>query len=549
MSDALPTAETAFGAPPPDSAHLPTEADAFGAPTVSSSPVSDEVGNFLQKIHVAAPLEATAHAVSGAAASVPAGVASLYAMATNRSTAGGSTAKAGAQAAEGVQNALTYQPRTQEGKDLSDTTTNALGWGLGGKEGEWLRNKAIQYGSQNDPQNPGSSTPQRAAMSAAPYLDLAANIPATLLGAKLGEGSYLGKGTTPEVSAAMDAGYKLTPQQAGAGIVSRNVSAIASRPQLERELSRQNQKVTDAGARADIGMAPDTRITPATLNQAAAPHNAVYQAIDDLDRYGPVQPTPDYRQAIQDVRNDSGSGGNFAFDVSPRVTNRIQGYSQIPEFLPSEALARVKALRAEASKAQNSNAYHPDALATARTNRGIADALEDELDRHVQALSQPVLGMPFTPVDPNLLPQLRNSRVQLAKINNIRDALDGPNVDASALKRARDHGAQLTGNLATAADAAENFDRSVQVPSKIRDQEISYFDAALASGTGAAGIASGHPVLGAGMLAAMFGRPVLRLGLKNSLYQKYLRNPPQIPMAGVGAGLAGGVNQTEDTQE
>lgn len=520
--------------------------DSPTAPTQKSSPVSDEVGNILQKLHVAGGLEAAAHTATGAALSIPAGLASTWQLIKPRgpskpgvlgdpSTGTRDRVGAAAKASADVQNQQ-YQPRTDEGKDLSALTDRALG-ALGPTEGQWLEDAALKYGAHP---------------AVAGGLNVAANIPAVLLGARSGAGRSVGRTVSPEVARATGNRYRLTPQQAGAGMPSRVIAALSNRPQLERGLSHSNAVVTDNFAKADVGLQPGDALNDATLDRQAAPHNQAYREVAGLGR---VVPDQAYYQAIQNVPNRSG-GGAFAADVPPTIRRRLNIYGNVREFDAGDAVARMKALRADANRIDRSPSYSPDMGAVSTANRAIADALEDALDRHVQQLTRPVTlpdGQVITPsiVDPGLLDRFREARPQLAKINNIRDALEGPNVNAKTILRMRKNGAPLTGGLAEIAHMAENFDNSVQVPAHIRDHEAGFGDLFL--GLGGAG---GHSAYYGGaayephalLAGAALGlsRPVTRALMRTRLFQRYLAHPPRIPGSAIGAAAAAGAEQSSE---
>lgn len=512
------------------------------------TPVSTEVGNLLQKIGVAGPLETAAHTVSGAVASIPAGLASTYQLIKGQfqnmtrkpgvlgdtSTGTHDSAYAASHAADAVQNELQYQPRTSEGQTGSSFTDRALGL-LGPTEGEWLKNAALKYGA-----NP----------AVAGGLDVAAQIPSVLLGAKLGAGRTMGRVAKPTVAPLMDSGYGVTPQQAGAGVMQRDMAALANRVQLERDLSHKNAPVTNQLARDDIGMPADRSINDATLDRAADPYNQVY---DQVSKLGTISPSRSYRQAVAQVPERAGANGAFGFDVPQRGIDRLRSYAQIGDFDAGDAVARIKSLRAEANRIDRSPTYVPDGDALATINRGIANALEDELDRHVQQVTQPITlpgGQTIVPstVAPDLLSQFREARVRLGKINDIRSALNGNDVDASKILQRRRRGAQLTGGLNTIADMAENADRSVQVPNKIRDHPLGLLDFGLAGlgGAGHAAVAGSIGAIHPAGFAALFARPLIRRALTSKLYQKYLRNPLPAGLATT-PGVSGAAQSAQGT--
>jgi hypothetical protein len=531
------TPATGQGGQPMDWSSFPE--DKAGATPVSKSPVGEEIGKFLEKYHLAGPLEATTHMVTSAAAFPVAAAASLYHLATEPA---GLKAQRAAEAVKNIQEGMTYQPRTQQGQSMADKTDTAISY-LGPKEGDWLKDKALQYGA-----NP----------YVAGGLDVAANAPLALLGARLGAGKTLGRTPTPEVTEATNAGIRLTPQQGGQGFTARAAAGTAGRAQLERELSRTNAETVDNLAKEDVGVPEDRPLNDATLDQAAAPHNALY---DQVGKLGKITTDDQYRAEIAKVP-DRTSTPDFQFDTPDIVNEKITNYGGVKEFDAANAVAKVRQLRRDANAALR-GPYNPENQALGYANRAIADAIENQLERHVQNLSQPVnvpgptgqaalpgagapfpgpvggTSLPFSAVPADLLAQFKNARVQLAKINNVRDSLRGSHIDASTLRNMADRDVPLTGNLGIIARAKENFDRSLQHPNDIRDHEVSLGDV----GLGIAGAAA-HP---AGV-AAMLARPAIRAGINTSLYQKYgIARPPQLPAVVPGAGAGAALDQQQPT--
>lgn len=335
---------------------------------------------------------------------------------------------------------------------------------------------------------------------------------ATLLGARGAASGLGGKAATaakastlaPEAQAALAAGLKLTPEQVGAP-VGNVVQSLTGAAKLERTVSKSNATQVTNLAKDDLGIPRSTTLNDSVLTNLKIPENAVY---DQVSKLGQVRADPTYAADISKVT--SPGANSFAFDVPPAIEKLKAGYGNVQSFDAGDAVAKVRQLRADASK--NIKAPNvPEQNALGYAQKQIAEAIESQLDRHVQTLS--AAGR----TDPGLIDQLRAARVQLAKIHSVQDALDGGNVSATELGKQLDRGVPLSGNLRTVAQAANNYGRSFQDISKIRDGgPFGVLDLGFGVGAGLA-----HPAAAAAVLA----RPLARAALASGPYQRSLTSP------------------------
>jgi hypothetical protein len=446
--------------------------------------------------YAAAAPEAGLTLGTGAIAAPLSGLAGLGTMAGR---AMGLTNSDPADVVRRTQEALTYRPRTQGGQDL----TNAAAYlpGKFAQGADWAGGKVADVTG-----SPALGAAVNTGIQGLPLL-LGAKLPGTRAGAAAS--------VAPEVADATAAGFKLTPEQAGGGIIGRTTQSLSGSAKLERSLSKQNAPVANQLASQDIGIGGQ-KLTPANIQAAKSPHNAIY---DQVSKLGTVPTDAKYSTDIANISNRTGSG-SFNFDVPAGVDRLKTGYGGVQSFDAADAVAKVRQLRADSSK--NIKAPNdPEQNALGYSQRQVAEALENQLDRHVQNLSQ----TPGSGIPPNLVDQLRGARVQLAKIHSVEDAMDGTNISPKALAKQQDRGVPLSGNLKTIANAASNFDRSFQDISKIRDSgPFGVLDLGYGA---AAGLA--HP----GALAAVFARPLARAALASGPYQRAaiqgLKAPPSFP--------------------
>lgn len=318
-----------------------------------------------------------------------------------------------------------------------------------------------------------------------------------------------GAASPPEVQAAQQAGFKLTPEQVGNAPIGRAVQSLSGSAKLERSMSKANAATVNDLAAQEIGVTGP--LTPMALEKARAPANEVYRAVSQT---GKINTDAQFASDIAGVANRTG-GGSFGFDVPPAIERLKQGYGDVKSFDSADAVSKVRQLRADAVK--NIKAINqPEQNALGYAQKGIADAIENQLERHLQGQGNGILFSAF-----------RNARVQLAKIHSVEDALQGTNVSARSLAKQLDRGVPLSGNLKTIAEAASSFDRSFQDISKLRDSgPFGVLDLGYGA---AAGLA--HPAA----LSAVLARPLARAALASRPYQKALGAPgSQLPIGLMG---------------
>lgn len=474
----------------------------MSAPIVSQA---KPVGYGVSDVLGAAP-ETTMHLASGAIASPVAGLAGLATMAGSGLAAGegsgedvSDAAGKAANVVEKVQNALTYQPRTQGGQDLTKVVEylpQKLGEGA-----NWAGEKTADATG-----SPAAGAAINTAIQALPAFVLHRALPAARAAAAPRAAT-----ASPAVQAAGSIGIRLTPEEAQSGFVGRAVQSLSGAAKLERENARRNATDVNAAATNQVGL---TDTSPAAFDAARAPHNAVYDAMSQI---GNVPTDTAYQTATANVANRTGQG-SFGFRPTPDIQALRDNYSGVQQFDAADAVQEVRQLRASAR--QNLNAPHaPDQNALGHAQLQIANAIEDQLDRHIQAGSFVMPdGSPLT-VD-----RLRGARQSLAQLHSVEDALDTTNVSPRELHRQLERGVPLTGNLRTIAEAYGNFPRSLQDVSAIRNSgPFSVLDGTVGTLLGGAGHLAGLPVAAATgpAVAAMLARPLARASLASRLYQRY----------------------------
>jgi hypothetical protein len=191
----------------------------------------------------------------------------------------------------------------------------------------------------------------------------------------------------------------------------------------------------------------------------------------------------------------------------------------------NDAVSEMIRLR-KASTANLRN-YEPDKNAIGYVQREIADALDNEIARVAENPVRPwVQRDPATGIEtaergeaiPGLGQRLRDSRTQLAKIQDYEDALGaGGHISAHAMARFLEAGKPLTGNARTIAETAQNFRMSTRpiagagkgVPEGMNWSAVDYL-------MGGTGLVTGHPAVAAVGLV----RPALRAATRTEFAQE-----------------------------
>jgi hypothetical protein len=389
---------------------------------------------------------------------------------------------------ERVSRALTYQP--SDPNNLTSKVLQAPGQVIGGA-GDYMA-------SWSD--NPYAQDVLRAVpQAAASYLGVRAALPL-----KSKQGVAIPREGVPQpapevtpqqvaIKNATDIGVKLPPSAVG-NRIGDIAEGVTGRAPLMRELSVENAKVIDAAAGKSVGIV-DQALTKATIGIEKIKANKAYEAVA---RTGTRKTSDAYRDEIAKMDDRTGAG-SFADDTSPAVENLKRIYGNKAQFEASDAVAKIRQLRTNARA--NFKTRDPEKMAIGHAQQKIADALDNELARHVDELGQPELAANY-----------KAARVKLAKLNTVEQALSGANVSAKKIWQQWKRGAPLEGELLAIAKAYDNFPQVLQDAGKVAGTHpFSVVDAFVAAGGAAV-----NPAL----LATVAARPLTRKALASKAYQR-----------------------------
>jgi hypothetical protein len=314
------------------------------------------------------------------------------------------------------------------------------------------------------------------------------------------------------------AGIDLPPSYIG-GPVRKSMQEMSGGPKLDKEFSKTNAPRVDALAKLSLGLHPSEELSEATFQTLKDEAYKPYEAVRQLGE------VPSDGQFIKDVmaaggrfadREASFGGARFA-----SIAKEKQPYFQ-EKFDASHALDEIRQLR-KLSR-DNLKQYNPEANALGMTQREIANALENRIDRHATEIGKA-----------DLVEKLRAARTQLAKISAVEDSIGaGGHVRAADFARMLDKNMPLTDSLRTIGETALHFPRAVQELTHGEQGTFSAVDYLL----GGSGILSGNPAVAVPVLA----RPLSRWALKTEGAQKsMISNLSKTPSkAGQVAGRAAG---------
>lgn len=450
-----------------------------------------------------------------------------------------------------VQSGLTYQPRTVAGQSQYNPL-NAVLSGLG---------NVIDYGTTKVGEATKALTGSDIAASG---MKEASGQALGLLGMK--KASVIAK-SIPEKQAALNilkeqnfptdsvinqgvkSGYKFTPDElskfgAGHPIGSslEDVSALhvyhlnREASALDAKASAKNYGITLQLVRDDLklpngqSLPKSTAISDATLDKFIGQHGKVYQAVSNIKE--PIIYTDAYKAAIMNLEGDmaaaikqypnimkteglstlqsdllsgkpSGAGTKYyGYEVEHGMPYNIETKASTNA---AAAMQLIKKLRADASKVLSNTDIKPEALALAKLQKKAASAVEGLLEQHLQSTGKSALFKTF-----------QNSRTQIAKAYELKNALEGTVLSTAKLAR---NGDGLTGNLKVIQDM------QLQHPNLMIDpRSLSTTGGGLAANAAVGGVValSGHPIAG----AAIAGRPFLGMMTLSKPYQKAFSKTP-----------------------
>ncbi len=298
--------------------------------------------------------------------------------------------------------------------------------------------------------------------------------------------------------AARQNGYVVPPADANPTAMNELLQGLSGKIKTGQQASAQNQVVTDTLARKALGLQAGS-----TLDA-----NALQQLRDVAARsgYGPVRSSgtvmadKSYETALDGIVSQyQGAARSFPGAAKNDVVDMVQGLRQ-SSFDAGDAVDMVRVLRNDADKA-----FRQGDKGLGKATKAAADAIEDQLDRHLTSIGQP-----------DALQAFREARQFIAKTYSVQSSLNTETGNVSAQKLAAQlaKGKPLSGELRTIAQTGKAFEKATQ-SLKETPNALSPLDFAVA-------FSSAEPMT----LAA---RPIARSVILSQPYQSRMLNPSYAP--------------------
>lgn len=309
--------------------------------------------------------------------------------------------------------------------------------------------------------------------------------------------------------AAQGEGYVIPPGNVRPTAVNRALETIAGKTELQQIASAKNQRVTDSLARRAVGLDETAELTPETMK--AVRSAAFERGYKPIENVGKVPVDNDYLNSMAAIEaRYTGAAGSFPQAV-PDTVRKIINQNLVPQFEAKDAIKRIQSLRDEATAA-----FRRGDNDIARANRAVAEALEDQIERHISQSGGKSAQQ--------MLADFRDARKRMAISHTVENAIrvGTGSVDAKKLAAQLSKGRPLTGELRTAAQFASAFPNvNAAVPGTMGTPGVTN-PMFLPGGAGLAiGSLLGGPVVGGTTAAAAAAaRPLAQRGLLSSFAQR-----------------------------
>jgi hypothetical protein len=248
-------------------------------------------------------------------------------------------------------------------------------------------------------------------------------------------------------------GYRTTPGSVTPSAQNVLIERLAGKTRTQQEAAIQNQQVTDRLARRAVGIGETDDLTSANMQQIRRDEYA--RGYEPLNRIGAVQADQQFNQALDNVLAAyTGPGRSFPGAIPQPVQDLVQSY-RVGQFNSADAIAATRTLR---EQARNNIRAGGDNAAVGLAQRAISNALEDQIERSLQAAGNPNSQA--------MLAQFRASRQRMAVSHAVEDAIVEGGGSVNARQLANDlqtRGRYFTGDLDLIARFA-NIARPVMVP-------------------------------------------------------------------------------------
>lgn len=305
-------------------------------------------------------------------------------------------------------------------------------------------------------------------------------------------GSLIGKAFTPDAinpqkletaRESMAAGYIIPPSMVQPSFKNRTMETLSGKFETAQMAATKNQAVTEGLVRKGLGLPADAALSFDTMRlYRGAQHSAGYEPLRNV---GDIPAGPQFNQSLDDIAKQYTGKGTIPAVQKTEVSDLVNAHKS-SGFDTGDAVDAIRILRENASEA-----FTKGDGALGKANKAIADAYEGAIDNALTATGQK-----------DLLDAYRTARQNIAKSATVEKAIreGSGTLDARVLARELQKGKPLSGEIKTAAQFANVFDKSAQPPHLIGSPGVNNLKAGLATltaGIGGAAMGPGGIALGA----------------------------------------------------
>ena len=326
-------------------------------------------------------------------------------------------------------------------------------------------------------------------------------------------------------------GYVVPPATTNPSLVNRGIESLGGKINLQQAASIKNQRVTNSLARRSLDLPPDTPLNSTTMAALREEAGKVYGTVRNA---GTITISPDYGKDLAKITvaadKISADLPNYRSGAGQQISDLVASLKPPNGTMDSATAVELsKDLRynANANAAAAARTGDPSLRALSRAQAQAAEAVENEVERHLQKNGAGELAMSWD-----------DARRTIAKTYTVENALDGAgNVDASKLAKASLKNKPLSPELQTAADFANAFPKATKVgAAKESMPGISPLDWFAGGGIGETAHVAGASPLAA--IATGVAVPAARVGARGVAMSRmgqrlaippYIGKPPGAP--------------------
>lgn len=301
--------------------------------------------------------------------------------------------------------------------------------------------------------------------------------------------------------AAQAAGYTFPPSQINNSVTNNALEGLSGRIQTRQVSSFRNQSVTNNLIKKALGLPEDQPISISALETLRKDAGKAYDAAKGT---GTVTADNMFNSQLDDiVSRFQGAAKDFPELAKNTVVDTVESVRK-PQFGADSAIDAIRILRDKAD-----SAFAGQEKSTGKALKAAADALEEQIGRHLEKVGAPV----------DTLQAFQNARKLIAKTYSVQGALNNSTGNVVALKLARQlaKGKPISGEIKQVAQIGESFPLSTQEITK-SIPGVSPLDWIAASGTS---MASGNML----PMSWLVGRPAARNMILSPAYQKAMTSP------------------------